>query len=69
MLASIHAHTYAQIHEWACLVPAEARGGHWIPWTGITDHSEPWGLNPDSLQEQLVLLITEPSFQLLLWYS
>ena len=41
----------------------EARGGHQVPRTGVTDGCELsfgcWGLNPDPPEEEPVLLNTE----------
>lgn len=51
-------------HE--CLVPAEARSGHWILVMEVTDGYElqcGWELNLRLLEEQLVLLTAEPSLQ------
>lgn len=48
-----------------CQVPAEFRGGLWIPWTGVTGRCEPlcgfWGENLRLLGEQQALFIAEPS--------
>lgn len=49
----------------ACLAPAGARRGHWVPGTIITDGCEPpygpWKLNLGPLPEQQVLRALEPS--------
>lgn len=48
-----------------CLVPKGDRRVHWNPGAGVTDSCEPlcgcWELNFDPLQEQPVLLTTDPS--------
>lgn len=44
-------------------VPIEARRGHWISGTRITDGRDGGNLGP--LHKQQVLLTAEPSFQLL----
>jgi hypothetical protein len=53
------------VHAWCLQWPEQ---GVRSPGAGITDHCEPpcrcWELNPGPLQEQPVLLTTEPSFQL-----
>ena len=47
------------------LVSMEARRGHWIPGTGVTDGCEllcgSWDLNMSLLEVQPVLLTAEPS--------
>lgn len=43
------------------VVPTEARRGYWIPRTGVTEAVSHWELNQELLQEQKVLLITDPS--------
>jgi hypothetical protein len=52
-------------------VPTEAREGIWSFGTGVTDGCEPpcecWELNLSLLDEQPVLLTTEPSLQLLVF--
>lgn len=48
-----------------CLLPVETEGGG-SPGSGVTDDCEPsWvlGLEPKSLEEQLMFLTTEPSLQ------
>ena len=49
------------------LVSEEARRGHWIPGTGVTNGCELpcgcWELTPGPLEEQSVILTTEPSRQ------
>ena len=43
------------------IVPLEVRRGHWIPWNKWTELlCGCWELNPCPLQEQPVLLTTEP---------
>lgn len=51
----------------ACLVPWEARKGVESPETGVADRCKMpcrcWELNPASLEEKPVVLITGPAFQ------
>lgn len=47
-----------------CLVPMKARrGGNQMPWNDYELICSCWALNLDPLDEQQVLLITEPSLQ------
>jgi hypothetical protein len=49
-----------------CLVPSEARRGHWIPWIWSYSFELPrwcWELNPGPLEEQPLLFLIAPSLK------
>lgn len=56
-----------------CLVPARLEGGNWWHGAGITDDCKLlykcWRLIPGPLEEQPVLLVFEPSFQLYYFFN
>ena len=56
-----------------CLVPTEARRGASSPGTGAIASCEPpcgtWGPNPGPLEEQQMLLTTEPSLQSTIFFK